>query len=367
MKYLSQLGFGLFLLWNIMIHLIKDTFVGRFLVVMILLGAAGAWYWTTVEPEISVEPNAPKQSVVIPGGASYNQVADSLIKHNLLRHKRLFLFFGKITGKEKTVHAGYFDIPTGLSTWELVHYMEKAPTKQVRVTVPEGLPAEKIAGIFARSLQIDSTRFMKLVADSAFVRELLGKEAQSLEGYLLPETYQLEWKTPPRQVLTFLVKRTLAIFEPDSVAGRLQEMNMTRHQLMTLASIVEGEAVVDSERTVIASLYHNRLRIGMRLQADPTIQYAIPGPPRRLLFKDLEYDSPYNTYKYKGLPPGPINNPGKASILASIYPEDTAFLYMVAYGDGSHKFSKTLKEHNYWHQRFNEVRRRERRKQRAAN
>ena len=138
---------------------------------------------------------------------------------------------------------------------------------------------------------------------------------------------------------------------------KLNEMSFTPHQVLTLASIIEGEALLDEERPVIASLYHNRLKRGMKLQADPTIQYIIKGPPRRLLIKDLKIDSPYNTYIYKGLPPGPINNPGEASIRATIFPADTNYLYMVAVGDGSHTFSRTLSEHNKAKEAFDKVRR----------
>jgi UPF0755 protein len=141
-------------------------------------------------------------------------------------------------------------------------------------------------------------------------------------------------------------------------------MNMRMHDILTIASIIEGEVIVDAERPIVASVYYNRLRKRIRLQADPTIQYIIPGAPRRLLIKDLEIDSPYNTYVYYGLPPGPINNPGKASIMAAIYPANTKYLYFVAKGDGSHVFSKTLSEHNRAKASFDKIRREVYRKQR---
>ena len=151
--------------------------------------------------------------------------------------------------------------------------------------------------------------------------------------------------------------QTMSIFKSEKVRNSLKELNMTQHQILTLASIIEGEAILDNERPLISSLYHNRLKKGMRLQADPTIQYILDGPPRRLLIKHLEIDSPYNTYKYSGLPPGPINNPGKASILAAIFPAETNYLYMVAVGDGSHTFSTNLTDHNRAKEEFDKVRR----------
>jgi UPF0755 protein len=202
------------------------------------------------------------------------------------------------------------------------------------------------------------------VYDSAFAGGIL-PNAPSLEGYLMPETYQFEWKTPEDQIIKHLAANTLKIFEADTIQQRLLQLGISPLEIITLASIIEGEVVVDSERVYVSSLYHNRLRLGWPLQADPTIQYIVPGPPRRLLHHDLEIDSPYNTYKYPGLPPGPISNPGKKSILAALYPADTPYLYMVAIGDGRHQFSKTLKEHNYWHARYNEVRRKVRQEQRA--
>ncbi len=141
---------------------------------------------------------------------------------------------------------------------------------------------------------------------------------------------------------------------------------MTMHDILTLASIVEGEAILDKERPVIASVYYNRLSRGIRLQADPTIQFIIKGPPRRLLLKDLEIDSPYNTYKYKGLPPGPINNPGKLSILAAVFPAQTKYLFFVARGDGSHIFSRTAKEHARAKRKFDKVRRQVRLKKKKS-
>jgi UPF0755 protein len=161
-----------------------------------------------------------------------------------------------------------------------------------------------------------------------------------------------------------LVSGTLAIFEPDSVQSQLFRLRMNRHQILTMASIIEGEVVVDSERVLVSSVYHNRLRRGWMLGADPTIQYIIPGPPRRLLHDDLEIDSPYNTYKYRGLPPGPISNPGKKSILAALFPAQTRYLYFVATGNGGHHFSQTAAEHAHWKANFDQIRKEVRRNQR---
>lgn len=358
--YLSRIGFVLYLLGNLIWYWVRNTLAGRvtvFLILPLMLA-----YILVIAPLSTSHPTGETARLYIPAGATFRQIADSLEAHRLLHHKRLFIWLGKLTGKERNARAGMFDIPRGISTWELLNYLEKAPNAQIKVTIPEGILARRMAGIFQRKLGIDSTRFMSLVYDSAFARELTGETIENLEGYLFPETYFFEWKMPPEQIIRHMVSRTLELFQSPAARRRLRELGWTPHQVLTLASIIEGEAMVDSERVIISSLYHNRLRLGWPLQADPTIQFIVPGPPRRLLKKDLEIDSPYNTYKYPGLPPGPINNPGKKSILAALYPANTPYLYMVAVGDGSHKFSRTLKEHNYWHARFNEIRRRVKRR-----
>ena len=152
---------------------------------------------------------------------------------------------------------------------------------------------------------------------------------------------------------------------PNSLSNHVFEKGWTVHQILTLASIIEGEAMVDSERAMVSAVYYNRLKQGILLQADPTIQYIIPDGPRRLLRKDLAIDSPYNTYLHPGLPPGPVNNPGLKSILAAINPAHVDYLYLVAKGDGSHIFSRTLREHQIAKQRFDEFRRMINRKKKA--
>jgi UPF0755 protein len=179
----------------------------------------------------------------------------------------------------------------------------------------------------------------------------------------LPETYLFSYGMREGEIIHRLVDSTLSIFQSDSVQWQMQKLGMDMHEILTMASIIEGEVVVDSERVLVSSVYHNRLKRKWHLAADPTIQYIIPGPPRRLLNKDLEIDSPYNTYKYIGLPPGPINNPGKKSIMAALFPADTRYLYFVATGDGGHRFSQTASEHAYWKEKFDQVRREVRRNQ----
>ncbi len=298
----------------------------------------------------------PSTRIKIPHGATFRQAVDSLEAHNLVKHRTWFLLMGRIFGGERKVRAGMFDIPRGLNSYQLIKYLPAAKNIPIKVTIPEGLELEEIAAIFRRKMGVDSSRFIRLTRDSAFIRRL-GIADSSLQGYLLPETYFLGWQTPDSEIIRRMVKSTLKIFQRDSIRRRMRETGMSMKEALTLASIIEGEAVVDSERVLISSVYHNRLKRGWRLEADPTIQFIVPGPPRRLTFKDLANPSPYNTYKYAGLPPGPINNPGEKSILAALFPAQTRYLYFVATGNGGHHFSATLREHLRWKQKFDAVRR----------
>jgi UPF0755 protein len=165
-----------------------------------------------------------------------------------------------------------------------------------------------------------------------------------LEGYLLPDTRDFRYDATEAQVLERLVAEMLAVFTPE-YRRRLDVINFSLHQLLTMASLVEGETRVAEERARVAGVYYNRLRRGMLLQADPTIQYIIPDAPRRLLYSDLAINSPYNTYMYRGLPPGPVNNPGREAIHAALHPEEHGYYYFVADGSGGHRFSRNYDEH----------------------
>ncbi len=355
----AKAGFALYLFWRVLKHYSR-RFYGVYLILALLLLAWMVKSNLFPAYQEEVVEKLPRKTVLIPRGASFQQIATILEKEGVLTHPRTFLFLGRVTGYESKMKAGMFEVPEGLHPWWLLRYLTRPQQTQIKVTLPEGITCAEMARIFKNKLAIDSTRFMSLVHDTVFIRSL-GIRAPSLEGYLLPETYYFVWGTTPREIILRLVRNTLRIFEADSVQQQLARLGMTRHQILTLASIIEGEAMVDSERVLISSVYHNRLKRGWLLQADPTIQYILPGPPRRLLKKDLEIDSPYNTYKYRGLPPGPINNPGKKSILAALFPARTRYMYFVASGDGGHHFSRTAREHAYWKARFEEVRRKYRR------
>lgn len=301
---------------------------------------------------------AERKVLFVSKGDTWDQIVDSLEGRSIIRNRSWFEFVVKMSRKSPQVHVGKYEFKSGVSNSELFNNLRLGKSiVPIAVTLKEGRRAESFSRTLGRMLHIDTLRFMSLVKDESFAHTL-GVEANNLEGYLCPNTYNFQWQTDEEEIIKRLVHQTEKIFD-DSLRARAAEMKMTIHQVLTFASLIEGEAVLDSERATISGVYHNRLRKGMKLQADPTIQFIIPGPPRRVHYNDLFIKSPYNTYLNQGLPPGPINNPRAASVIAALYPEHHNYIYFVANGKGGHWFSSSYAEHMNYVRKF----RREREKQ----
>ncbi len=277
-------------------------------------------------------------------GQTFATIVDSLESQGIIRSRELFVFVAKMWGGTTRIQVGKYIFGTGVSNLDLyIALREGRHIELISVTIPEGLRPRTEARILARTLGIDSARFMQLVNDASFTRSL-GVNANSLEGYLLPETYSFYWQPDEKDVISRMVDEFHRFYD-DSLKDRAKSFGWTTNQVLTFASIVEGEAVRADERAIISGVYHNRLRKGMRLEADPTIQFMKENGPRRVLYSDLKSDHPYNTYRIKGLPPGPVNNPGKASIRAALFPARNDFLFFVADGQGGHRFSTNYLDH----------------------
>lgn len=277
-------------------------------------------------------------------GMNFTQVAESLKANGIIRNRLLFTIAGRIKGIDREIKVGKYLFHGKMSNSDIIHSLKTGESAmKIDVTIPEGLTARMQARIFSRELGIDSARFVELVFDKDFI-EKLGLNAISLEGYLMPDTYQFYWQPDEDEVIQRLLEQFWKVYN-DTLKKRAEILGLTINQVLTIASIVEGETRIDSEKPTIAGVYYNRLKKRMLLQADPTIQYVLEDGPRMLKYRDLTIESPYNTYKYTGLPPTPINNPGKAAILAALYPEKHNYLYFVASGNGGHTFSKTYPEH----------------------
>lgn len=284
----------------------------------------------------------------IPKGASLTSVIDGLYKSKIIKSKFAFKAAAIISDAQSGIKAGRYEIPNGLSYFGLVDLiLEGQPEAATLVTIQEGIWQPKLAKLFATEMNINEKVFNSLSTDKKFIKSL-GLESNSLEGYLLPDTYYFNNSSSEEDILRKLYRETQKFFN-DTLLNRLKEIGFTLNEVLTLASIVDGETNIESEFRTISGVYHNRLKRGMRLQADPTVQYLIRNKrkrPNKIYYKDLEIKSPYNTYRVKGLPPSPINNPGKSAILAALYPEEHKYLYFVATGNGGHKFAKSISEHN---------------------
>jgi len=320
---------------------------------LVLMGAAALGY--VLFFPLSPPRGARDVDILVRRGATLGAVAENLHHQGVVRSVDQFKFTARLYKKTQKLRVGKFTLKQGMSHYDALKALVSGPQSYISVTLPNGYDSRRFAQIIERRLEIDSAKTMQLVVDSIFISEL-SIDAPSLEGFLYPETYQFTFGIDADLVLRTLVAQFRKV-APDSLFEPALERGWSMINVLTLASIIEGEAMIDDEMPIISSVYHNRLKKGMRLQADPTIQYIIAGNPRRLLLRDLKIDSPYNTYRYKGLPPGPINNPGINAIRAAIHPAKTDYLYFVANGDGTHSFSRSYKEHLRAKSRFDQVRR----------
>ena len=293
--------------------------------------------------------------VTIPKGASLNEVGITLKNNNIIHNKQSFQLAVKILGYEKDIPAGRFRIEKASTNYAIIDQLVNGKQLTKKVTIREGWTISMIAKELDEKLGI-KTHFFEDATHNKNLLDKWGIQAKSFEGYLFPNTYQFNENESPSDIINVMVqeyKRNLS----DEMLVQMNQIKMSEQEVLTLASIIEGEAIYDKERAIISGVYHNRLKKGMRLQADPTIQYILEDGPRRLLNRDLKIVSPYNTYLNKGLPPGPINNPGIESIKAALFPTESDYLYFVARGDGYHTFSKTEKQHNKAKRDFQKVRR----------
>jgi UPF0755 protein len=282
--------------------------------------------------------------VVIPPGVSFRAAADSLRRVGLISSSRLFRVYARLARKDRALKPGTYVLARNMSWGELIDALTAGRGLVHTFTLPEGYSIADMAATIAAATGVPAESVLVAARDSA-LRQSVGAVTPTLEGYLFPDTYTFPAGTSARSIVAALVRRFQDIWQPEWDA-QLSTLALTRHELVTLASIVEKEARKAEERPVIAAVYLNRLRRGMRLQADPTVVYALGQRVDRVLYRHLEIDSRYNTYRYSGLPPGPIASPGAASLEAALKPAKVPFLYFVAHPDGHHEFRTTFAEHS---------------------
>ena len=318
-----------------------------FLYLVFLAGYIGYGHVKKLLEPVSTSPSF--VVIDIPKGTSFKQVAKLLEEKGLIRSKEAFTVLAWYKKEAGLIKAGEYKLSPSMTPQKILEILVSGKVVQHLVTIPEGYNMFQIGDLLARANLVKKEAYMAAVTDKDLLKQLNIKE-ETAEGYLFPDSYFLPKGVSAKDIVKNFVSRFWDVWINNKFGNRAKEIGVTIHEVVTLASIVELEAAVQEEKPIIASVFWNRLKKGMPLQADPTVKYGIMVErrikKRRLTWKDLRKATPYNTYTRYGLPKGPVCNPGLLSLRAVLYPKKTQYLYFVSKGNRTHYFSKTLKEHN---------------------
>ena len=311
---------------------------------MSLLGALALGFlaYEVVTPADRLE--AGSLVVELPAHDGVLGIANRLQRADAIRSRAGFVLLTMARGSSRSLKAGEYELERGATTLDVLTLIESGRVKQHAILHPEGATVTELARVLEADRLTTSRDVARLSTDAAFLKTL-SIDGPSLEGYLFPDTYQLVRGMTPEEILTRMVLRMRSKLGAD-IAARARARGFTVHQLLTLASIIEREAVDREEMRTISAVFWNRLKVDMPLQADPTVQYAAGKERRALTRADLQLDHPYNTYRRSGLPPGPIASPGLAAVAAALDPAPVKYLYFVAIDEHRHFFSYTIEQHN---------------------
>ena len=315
--------------------------------ILVITAISTILYWPQYNMKIS-------KKITINHGEGLSSISNTLLKSNIISNEKTFDLAAKIMGLDKSIPVGSYTLKNNRTNINILNRLVYGRPEIKKITILEGWNIKQITNYLSTQMGFDYDNLIEIMNDKRFINSL-DLKSNNLEGYLFPETYHFFDGENQKSVIRRLVKEYKKFWSHTN-NSKADSMKLTQHQVVTLASIIEGEAIYDSERPIISAVYHNRLKKGMKLQADPTVQYIIDDGPRRLLNRDLRIKSPYNTYIHQGLPPGPINSPGFESLKAALNPEENDFLYFVAKGDGYHTFSKNEKDHEKAKRAFQRVR-----------
>lgn len=289
--------------------------------------------------------------ITIQEGSGTKSIAKTLKSNGIIKNSTAFVYFIKTKDAATSLKPGNYKFGPGKVTFDsiLSALLKGNQIESISVTIPEGYTVKQIATLLAKKGLVDEEKFLECAKTIEPQYDYIEKsdDYRQLEGFLFPETYSIPINYTEKEIIKMMLDQFDKVWT-DDYQQKADNLNLSVKEIITIASLIEREAKVDSERKTISSVIHNRLKIGMLLQIDATIQYLLPEQKDRLFYKDLEVDSPYNTYKNKELPPTPIASPGKACIEAALEPEETPYFYYrtKAVGNGEHHFSKTLEEHN---------------------
>lgn len=321
------------------------------LVAFLVTGVIGYQMIRWADSPVSGDPSrAQPKLVMIPDGATFQQVAVQLEQERLIKSRSRFVLLGRSNSADRRIISGEYELHQGMTPQEILDKLVAGQVVLHPITIPEGYSVVQIAEMLDIDNLVDAREFRRLCMDRDFIRSL-EINAVSLEGYLFPDTYHVAKGTKAKDLIHLMVSKLWQVFTP-AWRIRATDMRMTTHQVLTLASVIEKETSVGAERELISAVFHNRLRRKIPLQSDPTVIYGLEHFDGNLRKRDLSNHSPYNTYRVRGLPPGPIASPGAHSIRAALYPANAAYLYFVSRNDGTHYFSSTLEEHNHAVEKF---------------
>ena len=333
----------------------KSIILGIALLLICFLAVSAGALWTWWRQELTAPYKGylePERFVSIPRGSSVRDIADQLERTGIIKSAVLFRAYAR-TLDDPALQAGEYRFASPLSIPEVVHRLESGDVRRLKLTIPEGSDLVRVALLLDEAGLGTLTGFFDAVADAGLIADL-DPHAGDLEGYLMPDTYLLDRGTSDRQIVETMLANERRFWTPLRL-DRAREIGMSVRQVVTLASLIEKETGQAEERPLVSAVFHNRLRLGMPLACDPTVIYAV-----RLIKEydgvinqsDLALDSPYNTYRYPGLPPGPITNPGRASLEAALFPADADYLYFVSRNDGTHVFSRSYRNHEHAVRRY---------------
>ncbi len=321
--------------------------LGKILVALfssIVLAAFMGYQYLETEFNRPANPQAGEtKHIHIRSGMSFVQILELLEKKGLIQNPWSFHLQARLRGGAKSIQAGVYALKASMPPREIYRRLSEGRVARRTFTIPEGYNVREIARTIRRAKLADEAEILRLSREPSFLREL-DIPAASIEGYPFPDTYHFPVGASSKKILEFMVRTMRKKFSP-ALREQAKAMGFTMHQTLTLASIIEKETSLGSERPLIAAVFINRLKRRMRLQSDPTVIYGLPHFDGNITKKDLRYDSPYNTYLHRGLPPGPIASPGLESIKSALNPAKVKYLYFVATKDGGHRFSRTYREH----------------------
>lgn len=324
----------------------KRTIIFRTSFLVFIIGVALLFLIIHTYTLLYTPPNKEKLSkiITIQENKNFKEVAKQLEAEGVVASKKFLVLLARITGADRKMQAGEYLLHTSMLPLEILDIIKNGKVYQHKITIPEGYNIKQIGRLLEEEGFTEYKDYLKIVHNKEFI-QTFGIEGESLEGHLFPETYFFSKNQELEEIISAMVSKFFSVYSPE-FENRARQLGMSMKEVITLASIIEKETSSKDEMPIVSAVYHNRLKKGMPLQSDPTVIYGIRNYNGNVTKKDLQTKTAYNTYRIKGLPSGPIANPGRMAIYSALYPADSPYLYFVSMNNGQHFFSTNLKDHN---------------------